>query len=373
VWKFARKILLHDRVKFAVASAGVAISVLLVLVQIGIYFGFMQNASAMADHSTADVWVTGEGNENFDFAGPMDDRLVYRVAEEPGVAKYERVIMSFGQIKNEDGSAEGVQVVGLEPGSTMLRPWSVVKGDVSDLDRSDGVLVDVSEEKKIHITDTGVEREVTGAHARVVALSSGIRSFSTSPYVWTNLDSARIYGRLGRDQLTYVLVKAAPGVDPQELAARLDRIPHLDAYTTAQLSDRTRTYWSTRTGVGVGMFTTAIIGVVVGIVVVGQILYSGTLEHLKEYGTLKAMGAANGEVVRIIMYQALFSALVGFILGGTGALVMQHAMHRIHLSVSISPSLFVETAVLTAAMCCGAAMLSVVKVLRLDPATVFKG
>jgi putative ABC transport system permease protein len=373
VWTFARKILLHDRIKFAVASAGVSISVLLVLVQIGLYFGFMQSASDLVDHADADIWVTAEANDNFDFAAPMDERVVYRVAEEPGVARVERVILGFGQIKGEAGDAQGVQVIGLEPHGTMLKPWNIVKGNADDIARGDAILVDITEYQKLHISDIGAEREITQARARVVAMSTGIRSFTTSPYVWTNLHSARTYTRLNSTQLTYVLVKAAPGVDPNELVQRLNRLPNVDAYTKARMSIRTRNYWSSRTGVGVGFLTTAIIGVVVGIVVVGQILYSGTLEHLKEYGTLKAMGAANFEIVRVIIYQAVLSAGVGFALGGVLAIVARAAMHTANLRVVLSPELVGGTAVLTVVMCVTAALLSITKVLRLDPASVFEG
>src|SRR5688500_17252250 len=87
VWTLARKILLHDRIKFTVAGAGVSISVLLVMVQIGLYLGFMQNASNLIDHASADIWVTGEANENFDFTAPIDDRVLYRVAQTPGVER----------------------------------------------------------------------------------------------------------------------------------------------------------------------------------------------------------------------------------------------------------------------------------------------
>jgi putative ABC transport system permease protein len=122
MWVLARKILLHDRVKFAVAAAGVSISVLLVLVQIGLYFGFMENASTLIDHGKADLWVTARGNENFDFAAPMDERLYYRVAEVPGVARAERMILAFGQFKLPDGGTQGVQVVGIEPTRTCSAP-----------------------------------------------------------------------------------------------------------------------------------------------------------------------------------------------------------------------------------------------------------
>src|SRR5262245_50859734 len=243
----ARKILLHDRVKFAVAAAGVSISVLLVLVQIGLYFGFMENASTLIDHGKADLWVTARGNDNFDFASPMDERLFYRVAETPGVARAERMILAFGQFKLPDGGTQGVQVVGLDDNPRLLRPWNVVAGDARRLTDVDGIVVDRTEFAKLHIERVGERREITGTRARVVGLTDGIRSFTTSPFVFTNLDTARAYSRLDATQLTYVLIEAAAGVDPAALKLDLERIANVDAYTRAEISERTRNYWSTRT------------------------------------------------------------------------------------------------------------------------------
>jgi putative ABC transport system permease protein len=373
MWALARKILLHDRVKFAVAGAGVSISVLLVLVQIGLYFGFMENASTLIDNARADVWVASRGNDNFDFAGPMDERLYYRVAETPGVAHAERVILAFGQFKLPDGGTQGVQVVGLEANARLLSPWHVVEGDARHVKDVDGIVVDRTEFGKLRIDAIGARREITGSRARVVGLTHGIRSFTTSPFVFTNLDSARTYARLGANDLTYILVQAAPDLTPAALKARLAGIPNVDAYTTAEMSARTRSYWSTRTGVGTGFFMTAIMGIIVGLVVVGQILYNGTLEHIREYGTLKAMGATNGAIVRVILYQALISAVVGFVVGGALAVAARAGMAAANLKVALSPQLLVGTALLTATMCAFAALLSILKVLRLDPAVVFKG
>ena len=373
VWTLARKILLHDRVKFAVAAAGVSISVMMVLVQIGLYLGFMQNASNLIDHSEADVWVMGEANENFDFAAPIDERAFYKVASTPGVAHAERMILAFGQFRLADGGTQGVQVVGLERDARLLRPWNVVAGDVARIGESGKITVDVTEFEKLKIKELGARREIFGAEAEVVALTEGIRSFTTSPFVFTNLETARAYSLMPEDRLTYVLVEAAPGVAPDDLAARLRELPHLDAYTTPRLSARARHYWSSRTGVGAGFFTTAALGIIVGLVVVGQILYNGTLEHLREYGTLKAMGARNGAIVRVIMYQALISALVGFAFGGALALGSKYVMTAANLNVLLTPTLVAATAALTVVMCCLAALLSVIKVLRLDPASVFKG
>jgi len=372
VWNLAKKILLHDRVKFVVASAGVSISVMLVLVQIGLYAGFMQTASTLIDHSHADVWVTRQAAENFDFSSPLDDRTYYRVASTPGVARAERMILAFAQMKLDDGGDLGIQVIGIEHGARLMGPWNVVAGDRARLGEPGAITIDRSEYAKLKIRDVGHRTEIFGARAEVVALTDGIRSFTTSPLIFTDLQSARTFVRYGAEMENYVLVQIAPGADATAVRDALRTIPHVDAYTTAEMSARTQTYWSSRTGIGATFFMTAILSVIVGLVVVGQILYNGTLQHLREYGTLKAMGAKNGAVVRVIVYQALISAAVGFVVGGGLAFGAQASMKGANLIVALSPSLFVATAVVTVVMCALASMLSIIKVLRLDPASVFK-
>jgi putative ABC transport system permease protein len=215
---------------------------------------------------------------------------------------------------------------------------------------------------------------VSGVHAEVVAMTSGIRSFTTSPIVFADVKTARSFlPQLGGEPVTYVLVKVAPGEDIQTVKARINALPHLAAYTSAEMSARTQSYWSSRTGVGAGFFTTAVLGIIVGFVVVGQILYSGTLQYIREYGTLKAMGARNSAVIRVILSQAMISAALGFVVGGVLAVGMKKAMAAANLTVALSPQLYAATAVVTVLMCSFAALLSIVKVLRLDPASVFKG
>ena len=377
MWTLARKLLLHDRLRFAVAIAGVSVSVMLVLVQVGLYFGFMDTASAIIDASTADIWVGKAGNDSFEFASPFDERAYYRVASVPGVEHAERVLMNFAQFKLASGGDLGVQIVGVEhvPGRTpLVAPWHVIDGDAARLSEAGAISVDRSEYQKLGIDRVSVTTEINGVRADVAALTSGIRSFTTSPIVFTDLRSARSYmPGLGVDAVTYVVVKVEPGVSPEVVKARINALPHLAAYTTAEMSKRTRAYWSERTGVGAGFFTTAVLGVIVGFVVVGQILYSGTLQYLREYGTLKAMGARNSAVVRVILLQAMISAALGFVAGGVLAVGMRAAMAKANLSVALFPGLYGATLVITIAMCSFAALLSIVKVLRLDPASVFKG
>ncbi|MBX3162484.1 MAG: FtsX-like permease family protein [Deltaproteobacteria bacterium] len=376
MWNLARKLLLHDRLRFAVAIAGVSVSVMLVLVQVGLYFGFMDTASSLIDASRADLWVGKKGNESFEFATPFDERAFYKVASVRGVRRTERVLMNFAQFKLADGGDLGVQVVGIETVPTeksLLAPWNVVDGDARRLSEPGAIVIDRSEYAKLKIDRVGHQTELSGVHAEVVAMTSGIRSFTTSPIVFADMRTARSFlPQVGGEAVTYVLVQVEPGEDVDEVKARINALPHLAAYTTKEMSDRTRSYWSSRTGVGAGFFTTAVLGIIVGFVVVGQILYSGTLQYIREYGTLKAMGARNSAVVKVILSQAMISAALGFVVGGVMAVGMKKAMAGANLTVALTPELYGATAVITAVMCSFAALLSIVKVLRLDPASVFK-
>src|SRR3569623_136518 len=248
MWTLARKLLLHDRLRFAVAIAGVSVSVMLVLVQVGLYFGFMDTASSIIDASSADLWVGKAGNESFEFASPFDERTYYKVASIPGVEHAERGLMNFAQFKLADGGDLGVQIVGIETtGPALLAPWHVIAGDVSRRAEPGAIVVDRTEYSKLKIDHVGHTTEVSGVRAEVVAMTKGISAFTTSPIVFTDLRTARSYmPGLGQDAVTYVLVKVKPGVSPLWVKAQIDKLPHLAAYTTLEMSQRTRTYWPSR-------------------------------------------------------------------------------------------------------------------------------
>jgi putative ABC transport system permease protein len=376
MWNLARKLLFHDRLRFAVAIAGVSVSVMLVLVQVGLYFGFMDTASSLIDASRADIWVGKKSNDSFEFATPFDERTFYKVSSVPGVERTERALINFAQLKLADGGDLGAQIVGVDtaPGvKPMLAPWNVIAGDARKLSEPGAIVVDESEYSKIKIDRVGHTTEISGVRAEVVAITSGIRSFTTSPIIFTDIRTARSFmPALGHEPVTYVLVKVAAGESVDAVKARINALPHLAAYTRSEMSSRTRSYWSSRTGVGAGFFTTAVLGIIVGFVVVGQILYSGTLQYIREYGTLKAMGAKNSAVVKVILSQAMISAALGFAVGAPLAMGMRAAMKGANLTVALSNELYGATLVITAVMCAFAALLSIVKVLRLDPASVFK-
>jgi hypothetical protein len=156
----------------------------------------------------------------------------------------------------------------------------------------------------------------SGAPARIVGFTQGIRAFTTAPYVFTSFKNAQNYAALREDQTLYILVKVVPGVAVEDvrraLAARLNDV---DVMTNAGFSQMTRFYWMFTTGAGVAVLLAALLGLVVGVAVVAQTIYATTMDHIREYGTLKAMGATNRYLYGVIVQQAVISAVIGYVLG----------------------------------------------------------
>ena len=372
--RLAWRNLVHDKVRLAVTLTGIVFAVVLIVVELGLFLGFTTTTSGLIDHSRADLWITASRVPYIEQGVPFSERKLYTVLGTPGVAEATKYIARFTQWQRPDGRQEGVQIVGFDPDGTLGGPWNVVEGRQTDLKAADNVFIDEIYKAKLGVTHLGQIVEIRGHRARVVGFTRGIRSFTTSPYVFTSFKNAQDYATVGEGQTVFILVKSAPGVPAETLRGRLAaRLRDVDVKTTGEFSSMTRVYWMLTTGAGVAVLLAALLGLVVGVVVVAQTIYATTMDHLREYGTLKAMGATNGYLYRVIIQQAVISAVIGYAL----AMVVSHFVvagsQQGGAAILLPPTMAVAMLGLTLAMCVGAALVSINKVTHLDPATVFKG
>jgi putative ABC transport system permease protein len=370
MWPIAFRLLVHDRLKFAVAAAGVSVSVLLILTQLGVYLGFLSTASMLFDHSSADLWLVTEGTREFDNSQTLDERAFYRALGRQGVAHAERVAYMFSEVRLKSGARQSVQLVGIDTGASLLRPWSVIEGS-DDLRSTPGAaVVDRSELGKLELDGIGDESEIGGLRIRIVGLTEGIRTFTTSPLIFTDLRRARQHLGWSPSHYTFVVLKVAPGNAVDDVYRRLRTVPGISVYKPESIVASSQAYWAELTGVGISFFSMAVMAIVVGFVIVGQILYNGTMQNLREYATLKAMGARNRTIVGLVFAQAALTAVTGLVLGGVLSYAARGAMQAVNLVVIFSPALLFGTVVLTFGMCLLAALVPTFKLLRLDPASV---
>ena len=370
----AQRNLFHDKVRLAVTLTGIVFSVVLIVVQLGLFLGFTTATSNLIDHSGADLWITSKNVPYVEQGVAFSERKLNQVRATPGVADAQKIIAHWTQWKRHDGSEDSVQIVGVNVDDPLERPWNVVEGRVEDLKTPDAIIMDELYKQKLGVSRVGEVFEIGGHRARVVGFTRGIRSFTTSPYVFTSFKNAQNYTGLREDQTYFILVKVASGANLQQVRRDLlDRVKDVEVFTTAQFSRMTTFYWMFTTGAGVAVLIAAVLGLVVGFVVVAQTIYATTVDHIREYGTLKAMGAPNSYVYKVIMKQAGISAVIGYALGMIVSIFVVQGSQKGGAAILMPPSMAIGMFFLTLFMCIGAALVSINKVTRIDPAMVFKG
>ena len=369
----ATKSLLHDRLRFFITVSGVAFAVTLVFVQVGLFLGLMDNASLTIDQIEADLWVTSRNTPNVDFAHTFPETYIKRVRSIDGVQRADNLIVWFMNVNLPTGAVEGTEVYALEDFTAWNFPQGVTEGNVVDLRRGPYMMLDDSAKKRWGAFEVNEYREVLGRRLKIIGRTVDAKSFTTTPLTFMDYRLAQSLNEsVLRGNTTYILVKLAPGADATRVAEEIrQRLPFNDVYTKADWANRSRTYWIESTGLGLNMYITVFLGCLVGIVVVAQTHYTSTMEHIREFGTVKAIGGGNGDIYRILGKQATIAALAGFALGALQAFAMRPVMEKIDLKLIIPMELYAAVLIGAVALCLGAALISFRKVASIDPALVF--
>lgn len=368
----ARKNLFHDRTRFIITVVGVTFSVVLIFSQFGIYLGFMENASIIIDNTQADIWITSKNSANFDFPVPFSELKFNKVKATPGVASADKLILGWASLRKHDGGSENIELVGFNPDSGVGGPWRLVDGRIGDLKAGRAVIIDESAFAKLGPLRVGDYVEINEQRVKVVGISQGVRGLTTAPYVFTSYRSAQDIDPFNRDRTVFIVARVASGYAPADVVSRLQAIRDVDVYTRDSYSSKTQAYWRWETGIGLGFGLMVAMAILVGVVIVSQTIYSATIEHLREFGTLKAIGATNRDVYGIILKQALINAALGYVAGLAITMLVVRASDITGLVVVVPPLLMAGVLVLTVAMCVTASMVSVRKALSVDPLVVFR-
>jgi putative ABC transport system permease protein len=369
----ASRNLFHDRVRFVGTLIGIIFSVTLVTGQLGLFLGFERMVTAMIDRAHADLWIAPVDTKSFEATALLDGHERFQALPIEGVREVIPVIIGFAYWrKPNDGSLTPVLLVGVQSGSGGLQPWNVVQGTADDLSTPDAVAIDQSYFERLGVARIGEYGEIADQKARVAVVTKGIRSFTTTPYVFASLDRARSYMKAPPSSATYFLVRLAPGANVEAVRSQLVAdLPAAEVLTSDEFRSRSRSFWLFGTGAGAALFGSALLGVVVGTVIVAQTLYSSTKDHLIEFATLRAMGASRRYIYTVILCQAVLSALIGFSIAALVGVGLANASAGTALPVVVTPALLVSLLVLTVGMCAVSAISAIVVVTRVDPVTVF--
>jgi putative ABC transport system permease protein len=372
VFTLALRNLYHDRLRFIATLIGIVFSIVLVTVQMGLYLGFGRMVTTMIDHASADLWIMPKGTKCFEDPSLLNMRERYRALSSNAVAEAIPLVIGFADWRTPTGEMTPVFIIGSDLRSGGLEPWNVVEGRIEALSNPKAVAVDRSYFDRLGVSGVGSSAEIRQQSVHVVAVTDGIRSFTTTPFVFVDVNRARNYLGVSSGKASYLLVRLNPDADPdRERRELVANIPDAEILTPAEFRERSRKFWLFGTGAGAALFAGALLGMIVGTVIVAQTLYSSTKEHLNEFATLRAMGSSKGYIYRVIVCQALLSAVIGFSIAALIGYVIVRLTETTALPIVITPALFLGLFLLTIVMCIGSSLAAIAQVTRIDPAMVF--
>jgi putative ABC transport system permease protein len=380
----ALKMLVGDRAKYLGIIMGLTFASLLITQQLAIFTGLMARTyGAVTDLSLPDVWVMDPKVQFIDDIKPMQDTELYRVRGVRGVEWAVPLYKGLIKARLDNGNFQTCNVLGLDDATLIGGPPEMVEGRLADLRRADSVIVDaVGAEDKLARTlpdgtriplRVGDTLELNDHRAVVVGLCRNTRTFQSQPVVYTTYTRATTFAPKERKLLSFVLVKTRPGEDRQALCDRIQRHTGLLALRREAFERMTVDYFMKYTGIPINFGIAVALGFIVGTAIAGQTFYNFTLDNLRHFGALKAMGAGNGMLLRMILLQSVVVGLIGYGLGVGAAGLFGYAFRDSELAFKLPWQLLVVTGVAVTLICMIASLISMRKVVRLEPAIVFKG
>jgi putative ABC transport system permease protein len=377
--------LIGDRGKYLGIIMGLTFASLLITQQSSIFTGLMTRTyGAITDLSQPDIWVMDPKVQFIDDVKPLQDTELFRIRSVEGVEWAVPLYKGLLKTRLEDGNYQICNVFGLDDATLIGGPPYMLEGKLSDLRRQDAVIVnDVGastrlakpskvpggKPKPLKIGDT---LEINDRRAVVVGICRVSRTFQSQPVIFTTYSRATTFAPKERKLLSFVLVKAKEGENLKNLAARIRERTDLAAYTAQEFKDLTYNYFVKNTGIPINFGIAVGLGFVIGTAIAGQTFYNFTLENIRYFGTLKAMGATNGILLRMILLQALVVGALGYGLGVGGASLFGYLLGGTELAFRLTKDLLIFSGGAICLIIVFSALISIRKVMKLEPAIVFK-
>ena len=379
MYRLALRMLLGDKAKYMMLVGGLTFAALLMTQQSAVFFGLLSWTTSHMRNMRASIWVVDPKVEQINEIKAMRDTDVNRVRSVSAVAYAVPLYAGVLQARISDGTFKPVEVVGLDATTLVGRPPRILSGRLEDLRLPHTVMIDelavqrlsLDRKRPLRIGDTF---EINDREARVIGICRTDRHFFGYPYVFTTYDQALKYAPPTRKMLSMVLAEPKPGISAAEAARQIEAETQLKAYTEDEFSRSTLRWFFKNTGIPASFGTTIILGFLVGVAIAGQTFYSFVLENLRHLGALKAMGASNGLLARMLLLQAMTVGVIGYGLGVGLTVLFGLAVVRSGQPPFLLPyELPVITFIVIMFICALAALLGIRKIYKLEPAVVFRG
>ncbi len=367
-----------DRAKYLGLVFAIAFSTFLLENQTSIFAGIMlRTGNQIADVTDAEVWVMDPQTKYFDETKPLKDTDLIRVRGVEGVQWAVRMFKGLPVARTKTGNFYQCLVLGLDDATLVGVPRKMELGHWSRLREPQSIVIDKAgymllfPNEKLEL---GRTLEMNDRQVRIVGISDASAAFVSFPIIHARYTEAVKFQGTERSQMSYVVARPKPGVTPKELTKRIEESTRLRARTTDEFRWDCVMFYLENTGIPVNFGITIAIALIVGAVVAGQTFYLFTVENLKQFGALKAIGVTNMRLVGMILLQALTAGAIGFSIGtGLAAVFFEITAREVATRGMILPWYNVAiTAVAIFGVIIFSSLLSIRRVLVLEPAAVFR-
>ncbi len=374
----ALRMLFHDTAKYLGLIFAIAFSTFLISQQSSVFTSLlMRTTSQIRDVPDAEVWVMHPETRYIDEIKPISDNALPAVRGVSGVDWAVKLYRGLPRAKSDDGRFRAVILMGVDDATLVGVPRDMVVGDIQDLRQPDAILIDRLGYESFFPGEpyqVGRVLEMNDRRARIVGVVDASAPFVTFPVVYTRYSVGLNFLGQERNVLSMILVAPEPGIAPEQAAGNIRRATGYLALTRSEWAWKTARFYLGNTGIPVNFGVIVLVGILVGAVVTGQTLYLFTLDNLKQYAALKAVGVTDRAVTGMVLLQAGLVGALGYAFGMALNVSFFLATKDVtHLRGFITHfEIVAGTAVLVAAIVLAASLLSVRRVVALEPAVVFQ-
>ncbi len=375
ILKIAFKLLVNDKGKFAALLVGITFAVFLMVMMTSMFAGILSRASSTVTNIGAKMWVLDPAVNNVSSSIPMPDYVQDAVRSIDGV-KYAVPLYSGGaQVKLKNGVYQAVTVIGLDDASLFGRP-ELMEGKIEDIYAENGfIVVQDAEIGKLGNPGIGAEFDINDHRGVVVGIArANISGLFGIPTLYTTFSRAISYLPSTRFTTSYILVEPKSRSDIPHIKQEVAKLGY-QALTDDEFIQKISNFYKFQTGLGVNVMLMTLISFIVGLSISGQTFYTFILENLEKFGALKAIGAKGHELVSMILFQAGFTAFLGYGLGvGLASLIIMSAKLRMPDYAAQITDFNLGIAFVMVLIIAGiSSYIGIRKVIRIEPFDIFRG
>lgn len=370
-WKFIR----FDKAKSIGVIVGILISTFLIGQQLGVYFFLSGLMGALATDVKAVIWVIDSKTDDVNQLGRLDIRNLRAVQGIKGVKEAFPLIISGASCNFENGTSGVITLLGADEKhmDALLANEKILAGKISDLQLDGAISAEFFQKKNLGANiDLKTPLEINGKSAFFALQTKGFRGFGSS-FCVTTIERARFFSNQSPSSINAVLVNVDEPENVDLIVTKINKnVFGVKAWTSSKLAASSKRKILASSGIALSTGTLIVFALITGFFIIGLTMYSSALDRLKDYGTLKAIGASNLYISRLILTQAMLFTVVGFLIGLGFLEVFRIGVEKSGLVFSFSPLVLLLVFATIALISLSGASFALSRIRSVEPAAVFR-